>query len=85
MDSINKAARISNEASSIIDSLDSKIDVELKPILSALQQRIEASKEKFELSDNALKNYYSSVMANLTKAMNDMSYLNGEVNQTALA
>ena len=79
IDSINKAASVSDEASLLIESLESKIDAELKPILKALEQKIETSKENFELTDNALKNYYSSVMTNLTKAMSDISFLNGEV------
>lgn len=79
MDSINKAAVLSDEASLIYNSLGSKIDADLKPILSALQQKIEASKENFKLSDQALKNYYSSIETNLTKAMNDIAFLDGEI------
>jgi cell division septum initiation protein DivIVA len=84
IDSINKAATVSDEASLLLESLESKIDTELKPILKALEQKIESSKENFELSDNALKNYYSSVMSNLTKAMSDISFLNGEVSSFLL-
>ena len=46
----------------------------------ALKEKIDSSKENFELTDSALKNYYNSIMSNLTMAMNDISNLNGDVN-----
>ena len=63
----------------MLESLEPKIEVELKPILKALKEKIDSSKENFELTDSALKNYYNSIMSNLTMAMNDISNLNGDV------
>lgn len=79
IDSINRASKVSEEASVLIDSVESKLNAELKPVLSALKQKLDSSKESFDKSDKELKDYYKSVMTNLTNAMNDVSFLNEAV------
>lgn len=62
-----------------MESVESKLDSELKPVLNTLKQKLDLSKENFEQSDKILKDYFNSVMQNLTDSMNGVFNLNEAV------
>jgi hypothetical protein len=83
IDSINKAARMSGEASLLLDAVDSKLDSEFKPVLDRLKQKLDVSKEKLQKSDAIFNEYFGNVLNNLTLSSNGIFALNQAVNLTA--
>lgn len=79
IDSINKANKISHEASQLLDTVDSKLNTEFKPILDKLQQKLDSSKDKLEKSDAELDEYFESILANLTMSSSGIFGLNQAV------
>lgn len=79
IDSINKASRQSSEAQYQLDSVDSKLNSEFRPILNKLKQKIDVSKEKLQKTDDLLKTYFGNIMNNLTVSENGIFGLNEAV------
>ena len=79
IDSINRAHRVSDEAAQALSAVEAKLNAELQPALRVLQQRIDASRDNFDRSDQLLKEYLKGVMANLTSSMQSVHGLNEAV------
>lgn len=79
IESIQKAAHVSDDASLLVDSVIKRIPSEFKPLFDALQQKINDSRETFENSNKRLDEYFQLIEANLSVVFESVSSLNGAV------
>lgn len=79
IDSINRASKMSNEASTLMDSVEAKVNSELKPLINSLKQKLELSKESFEKSDKQLEEFFDGIHKNLSNSLNGIFNLNQAV------
>lgn len=79
IESIQKAAHDSDEASKIVESVEIRIEAELKPLVTTLKQKLNESMETFENADKRLNEYFIRIQANLSSVFESVSSLNGAV------
>jgi len=83
IDSIKKADAISKEAAKEVESVESKLNTELKPILNNLKMKIDESSMSFEKSDKVIQEFYDSINGPLGNAMKSVFGLNQAVKSLA--
>jgi hypothetical protein len=79
IDSIEKAGHLSDEAEKIVFSSENSLNVEFKPILENLKNKIKSSETQFAETEANLKDYYNNIISNLTDSMSGVFNLNKAV------
>ena len=79
IDSIEKAGHLSDEAEKIVFSSENSLNVEFKPILESLKNKIKSSEAHFAETENNLKDYFNNIINNLTDSMSGVFSLNKAV------
>ena len=79
IDSINNAVSASDNATIMFESVEIKLNNELKPLIASLKFKIEDSQSKFDKANEHLNDYHANLMQNYTNALEGVSYLNEAV------
>jgi hypothetical protein len=81
IDSINKALKVSEDASFSITIAENKLNSQLKDLIGSLKNRLEAYKKNSDSSDANLATYYNSILQNMSTALNGVYDLGSTVNR----